>query len=120
MRDKYNTYLQPDQEAAFQDWANKMGKQNDVEDYDLRGFYKDNPGYIHSPDAHMTDLYKKPNHPTFSDQSMYHGVDGNFGGSWGQDMSGKDYFQPSAQQATRFGDLQQYFQEREPNAYLKK
>lgn len=31
---------------------------------------------------HWPDTYKKPNHITFSNQSIYHGKDGNIGGEW--------------------------------------
>lgn len=35
----------------------------------------------------MTDRYKKPNHPTFSNESKYHGVNGWEGGIWEQNGS---------------------------------
>ena len=68
------TQLEPMQEVQFQDWA----KRNKVrlepgwnEDYDMRGLWKANPGAVPDPWGHWPDTYKLPNHPTFSDQSVY-------------------------------------------------
>lgn len=116
---KYNTKLSPTEELQFQKWAIHAGRSKDTYDYDLRGAWKElNTGKM-SEDArgHLGDKYKKPNHPTFSDQSTYHGKDGNVGGTWGR-QGDKDTFTPSASQSWSQSDLQRYFAEREPDAIL--
>ena len=81
----YDTKLDPDEEAAFQAWKAENAPDDSGEDYDLRGAWK--AGL--SPDAdtgHMQDTYKKPNHPTFSDQSQYAiGNDAPKAGHWAED-----------------------------------
>lgn len=116
---KYNTKLTPAQEAAFQQWGAQQAAQTgrnpaaDTYDYDMRGFWKagnGNPSF--SDNGHAGDLFKKPNHPTFSDQSQYHGVDGNQGGTWGGGQNGQPWtFTPGATnlQVHDAGDLQRYF-----------
>lgn len=67
--DDYNTALSPDQERAFQAWkAQKMPGDSGV-DYDQRGAYL--AGLQQQSNGHWEDQFKKPNHPTFSDQSQY-------------------------------------------------
>lgn len=74
---EYNTKLTPEEEAAFALWAgtfpdeyNKMTRQlRDGFDYDLRGFWK--AGLKQGSNGHGSDLFKKPNHPTFSVDSLY-------------------------------------------------
>jgi len=66
----FDTALSPAEEAAFTGWKQQYAPRDSGADYDLRGAFK--AGLV--PDAatgHWPDTYKKPNHPTFSDQSMY-------------------------------------------------
>ena len=116
--DKYNTQLAPAQEAAYQAWAKTLGKQGSTYDYDLRGAFAN--GAQQAANGHFTDRFKKPNHPTFSDQSQYSGVDGQQGGAWAHQPDGSWTFAPSASMMTMHdpGDLQQYFQRVEPNNKL--
>lgn len=122
--DKYNTKLTPDQETAFQTWIAEQGKKlgrnlaNDTFDYDLRGFYLQSGGADLSG-GHLTDEFKKPNHPTFSTDSKYSGVDGMVGGKWLK-KDGKYEFVPSPQNLKNLGKdgLRRYFQESEPNVDL--
>lgn len=83
LTNQYNTPLSPEQEELFHDWALKGGKdpRQETYDYDLRGYYALTDG---APlgSGHLTDQFKKPNHPTFSEESIYHGKDGNYGGHW--------------------------------------
>lgn len=68
--DDYNTVLSPADEQAFQGWKAQNAPNDSGTDYDLRGAYLAN--MQRSPDnGHMGDTFKKPNHPTFSDQSRY-------------------------------------------------
>jgi hypothetical protein len=80
--DRYNTMLPASMLWDYIKWARLIG-QDPVKgryDYDLQGAFMNRV----QADArgHLTDRYKKPNHPTFSDQSMYNGMDGYTGGSW--------------------------------------
>jgi hypothetical protein len=120
LTNKYNTKLSPKEELQFNVWANKEGKSGDVYDYDLRGAWKEmQSGSMKADDrGHLGDKYKKPNHPTFSDQSVYNGKDGYVGGKWGKE-GGKDTFTPSKTNMLKDDELIKYFKEREPNVKLK-
>lgn len=66
----FNTVLSPKNEETFKAWKEKFAPKDSGMDYDLRGAFK--AGL--KPDAktgHWPDTFKKPNHPTFSDQSKY-------------------------------------------------
>lgn len=77
----YNTPLEPEKEAEFQKWMEVNPKaQGDMADYDVRGAWK--AGKIPAS-GHGPDDWKKPNHPTFSDESIYHGP-ATPGGKWVQ------------------------------------
>lgn len=112
--DQYNTKLNPDEESKFQDWKQKYAPNDSGFDYDLRGAFK--AGVV--PDGergHFPDTFKKPNHPTFSDQSQYSTTETQ-GGKWGNDNS----FTPSEQNLKTYGvdGLKQYFSKVEPNSKL--
>ena len=117
MTSKYNTQLSPADEATFQKWAQDTGHTRDLQDYDMRGAWKQ--GAEQGSDGHFTDQYKKPNHPTFSTESQYHGVDGYQGGTWGGDDNSPT-FAPSAHNIQNLGaqGLQEYFNRVEPNTQL--
>ena len=94
----YNTELSPPEQDSFNGWMKdqsaKAGRDvsTDLYDYDLQGYWQKNVGDTEEgpqlsggpPEtrAHLTDEFKKPNHPTFSTGSIYHGVAGNEGGTW--------------------------------------
>lgn len=84
MSGQYNTQLTPEQETAYQAWAKQQGRERDVENYDLRGAWLELQNGTMSEDerGHLGDKYKKPNHPTFSTESIYNGKDGYQGGVW--------------------------------------
>ena len=80
------THLQPWDEQRFRMWFNSLpeGIRNS-NDYDYRGWWLENGSIpykqILSGNGHFTDKYKLPNHPTFSNQSIY--SKGNtIGGKW--------------------------------------
>ncbi len=91
---------------------------DDLADYDLQGYAIMN-NFKPNTDPHFPDTFKKPNHPTFSNQSMYHGVnDGKIkaeGGTWHDNN-----FQPSSYnlQQTPVEELKKYFKRVEPNGLL--
>jgi hypothetical protein len=115
---RYNTVLTPQEEVAFQAWAAKAGRLKDVYDYDLRGAWR--ASAQEAANGHLPDTFKKPNHPTFSNESQYNGVDGFKGGEWlGDDKAGWSYL-PS-ETNTKFYPptlLQDYFRSTEPDAKL--
>jgi hypothetical protein len=118
--DKYNTTLPPEQESAFQDFLKaqsaKAGKDisRDLYDYDMRGDWL--AGANRDERGHGSDQWKKPNHPTFSTGSIYHGVDGNEGGQWDKQTNGSWTFAPGKTNLQNFApdELQDYFKRVEP------
>lgn len=112
--DRYNTELSPEQEAEYQ----KTHDPQDSYDYDMRGAFKNGVGA--AGNGHYPDTYKKPNHPTFSNESQYSGVDGYSGGSW-SGSDGSWAYTPSQTNVQMHGiiGLQNYFDKREPGVTLK-
>lgn len=117
LKDKYNTKLSKDDEAKFQEWASANNRAGDLTNYDMRGWWQQNG--TQAANGHFTDEFKKPNHPTFSDESIYHGVDGNKGGTWGKNGE-KDTFTPSKTNMANMSaqEMQSYFAKVEPDAQL--
>jgi cell wall-associated NlpC family hydrolase len=65
-----DTPLSTQGEARFQIWKAQHAPKDSGWDYDLRGAFK--AGIKPDPESgHWPDTYKKPNHPTFSNQSKY-------------------------------------------------
>jgi len=124
-KNRFNTKLSSEDESKFAEWAKKSGKDPDSEtiDYDLRGAWKKSAEV--GENGHMTDEFKKPNHPTFSDQSKYHGTSAPWGGSyvggkWSEE-NGKTRFQPSRTMLNKTHDvdrLKSYMKDREPDIEL--
>lgn len=96
---KYETKLPADQEPKFQKWLDDNYKAGKIQKGDYNFYKKNGYGYDYdfraafqtgqkpeiNPDDkkwHWNDIGKKPNEPTFSNQSKYHGVDGMEGGTW--------------------------------------
>ncbi len=77
----YDTKLSKEDEEKFSSWKKTYAPKDSGEDYDLRGAYKSGL----KPDkktGHWPDTYKKPNHPTFSNQSIYAKDAPDKAGSW--------------------------------------
>ncbi|MFQ9285502.1 MAG: hypothetical protein ACLR3J_06840 [Sutterella wadsworthensis] len=118
--DKFNTELTPEEEAEFQSWAKENNRERDSYDYDIRGAWKELKSGSMSEDerGHLGDKYKKPNHPTFSDQSVYNGKDGVAGGTWSE-VDGKTVFTPGRMLSKREAEyLSDYFRRVEPDVKL--
>lgn len=78
----YNTALTPAEEVAFQKWRVKLpGDLRNMQDYDLGGAWKANAQ--EAGNGHLPDTWKKPNHITFSDGSIYANA-ANPPGTWTQ------------------------------------
>ncbi len=66
---QFETALNPQEEAQFQQWKLKNAPNDSGVDYDLRGAFK--AGLSPATNGHWPDTFKKPNHPTFSAESIY-------------------------------------------------
>ena len=117
-KNKYNTPLNKRQTKKFNKWveqesiARKRDILMDLGAYDVQGFWKSKDYKNRDSDGHGSDRWKKPNHPAFSNQSVYSGVDGNYGGEWKPDGA----YLPSKQTLDLYGEdyLRDQFL-REPN-----
>lgn len=113
----FDTPLQPNQEAAYQAWAQAHGRTNDTQDYDLRGAWLSNAN--EAANGHLPDTWKKPNHPTFSAESQYSTPE-HSGGQWVSDGQGGWAFWASPYNVQNLGvrGLSDYFNTREPGSTL--
>ena len=103
---RWNTTVPPEKVKAYRAYLKKYNKgtgYDDAEDYDIKGAFMagEHPG----PDGHMTDRFKKPNHPTFSKESQYHGKQYQ-GGRWNE---AEHTFEPGASNLKYHPDLSEYF-----------
>lgn len=88
---QFDTKLSPQDEQSFQAWKAKYAPNDSGADYDLRGAFKS--GLTPDPQTgHWPDTFKKPNHPTFSDQSQYAKDAPDKAGHW----QGNTYIPPAA------------------------
>jgi hypothetical protein len=118
-RNQYNTTLSPVEEAIYRRWAGE--RLMDEDNYDLRGYFLNEArkGEIPIDEGHLVDTYKKPNHPTFSNQSRY-SRNPYVGGEW-QQTGLKNYaFIPSEWNKRVWPRefLEEYFSVAEPDAEL--
>jgi hypothetical protein len=98
---QFDTVLSPAEEIEFQKWKKKHAPNDSGVDYDLRGAFK--AGIQPDRDTgHWPDLYKKPNHPTFSDQSIYAKDRPDLAGRW----EGDKYI-PPRRKTSQAGGLMQ-------------
>jgi len=80
----FETALTPAEEKAFQAWKAKYAPHDSGADYDLRGFFKEGLQFD-KVTGHGSDKYKKPNHPTFSVESIYAKYRPDLAGRWDKD-----------------------------------
>lgn len=115
---RYNTELSPEEERAFQQWLAATGRQGDLYDYDMRGFWKAQQGF--DARGHGSDEFKKPNHPTFSTDSQYSNALAQ-GGRWVRNEDGSWAFWASPHNVEHAGGwnaLLGYFRDMEPGNRL--
>jgi len=85
---------------GYEEWRATLPKALQYEgDYDLRGLYNRDGPVAYATGQHMTDAFKKPNHPTFSTESKYADAQ-NPGGTW----KGNAYVPPSAKRRSSGND----------------
>lgn len=110
---------------SYSDWKKKIKEHKGLDidsdnTYDYQGFYNENPERAYklleeSPNAHFTDKYKTPTHPTFSDESIYSN-DKTKGGHW-IDYDNNIEFRHSDYTAEHLGETNRYLQENDKNAF---
>jgi len=109
----------PGTDTAFDAWKFRNAPRDSGYDYDLYRQFKDLNGADVSKDGrgHGTDMYKRPNHSTFSDQSIYSNSE-TPGGKWAADGS---TFTPSdfmLKDKQRMDALRIYMSKYEPDTTL--
>lgn len=97
INNNYTTKLTNQEQTNFNTWVSDMRTKGAIhpldnfQDYDMQGYWKNevlkNTVLANGNSAaHFTDKYKKPNHPTFSVESMYAtGLNKKYAGSWNGD-----------------------------------
>ena len=91
---QYDTHLTRKEKQEFNNWVSQQKEEGNIlpednfEDYDMQGFWKNevlnNTEYATATaETHFPDKYKKPNHPTFSNESIYYNEEtANQAGHW--------------------------------------
>ena len=117
----FNTPLTASEEALFVAWAVYNNRMRDLYNYDLRGAWKELNSGSMSADTrgHLGDKYKKPNHPTFSDQSKYAKAMPERAGKWSTGAHGTNTYSAKGLSYDEYRYLQRYFQVVEPNSILE-
>lgn len=89
----HTTRLTSAQQAQFNKWKGNLPKKLQSEtDYDLKGLWIANPSAKPSSNLHFPDTYKLPNHPTFSNESMYYNQNTQpYAGQWNETDSSFNY-----------------------------
>jgi hypothetical protein len=86
---RWNTTLTATQESQFVAWKLINAPSDSGADYDYRGAFL--AGITADPNTgHWPDTFKKPNHPTFSNESKYAYLMPHYAGYW----SGANYVSP--------------------------
>jgi len=87
---QFNTVLgSKQQERAFKIWKEKYAPEDSGMDYDLRGAFV--TGFVPDENGHWPDTFKKPNHPTYSDESIYAQLGYDKPGKWFPAPANKEY-----------------------------
>jgi len=109
----------PGDDPAFDAWKARNAPKDSGFDYDHYAQFKDLNGADPSKDSrgHGTDKYKRPNHPTFSDQSVYSNPK-TPGGKWSPDGATYTPSDWMKSDKKRMEDLKGYMQSREPKTKL--
>lgn len=110
---------QPPVRKGFQQWRASLPKNlQGSSDYDLQGYYNKYGSKGPAANGHLTDEFKKPNHVTFSNESIYSNPQ-HTGGQWSQ-QNGQWQFTPSQYNIKNVGpdSLKNYFKQNEPDSKL--
>jgi hypothetical protein len=121
----FNTPLDNHEKDRFDQWlqiqnmATGRDVSKDMQDYDVQGYWK--ALTTRADNGHGPDTFKKPNHPTFSNQSIYHGTPSPWGepfqgGTWGDnEYTPSDFMMRHTHNPK---NMQLYFKRVEPNIKL--
>jgi hypothetical protein len=120
---QYDTELTPYEETEFQRWMARQSKRlgrdirMDLHDYDVRGLWLSfaKSGQDLEP-GHGVDTFKKPTHPTFSNESIYSNKDTPGGVWWADNTYSPSGWMMSDPERAKY--LKQYMKEREPGVKL--
>ncbi|APB99034.1 hypothetical protein A4F89_06680 [Polynucleobacter asymbioticus] len=110
------TGLNNQNQQNYQNWMNNNPGLAKTTDTDMQGAWLNGmkPGWQYQ--------YAQPTHPAFSDKSIYHGQNGQLGGSWTHDNEGRPIgFTPTQQNIQNAGGwpgLQQHFANHYPQTLL--
>lgn len=107
------------QVSGYNQWRSSLPKNlQEDNDYDLQGYYNKYGNKGPASNGHLPDEFKKPNHVTFSNESVY-SSDKTPGGQWSQE-NGKWAFKPSPYNIQNVGadSLRNYFKQNEPDSKL--
>ena len=112
---EFDTPLNKEEQESY---ARKYGPDANL-DYDMQGFHKYSPDFTPGSGQHFPDTYKKPNHPTFSNESIYSGGE-HEGGQWEKNPNGAYQFTPGRTNLENRSpqELQEYFNKVEPGNKL--
>ena len=110
---------------SFEEWYKTVPEhKSDTANYDLEAAYKNLPynemKAFATSDAHLPDTYKKPTHPTFSNESVY-STEEKPGGTWTKDEDDNWTFTPSWVNIENAGGedkLKEYFDKYEKDVTL--
>ena len=96
----YNTQLSPQEELAYRQWMMEIGHTPELgyavdnnftgENYDYRGYFKKYGPVKLGETEHLTDEFKLPSHPSFSNESIY-GQPGTPGAPLAGSWNGEEY-----------------------------
>lgn len=114
----YNTPLSDKQRQLYSKWLLSLPEyQRNTNDYDMQGAFL--AGLGRGGNGHFPDTFKKPNHMTFSNESMYSTPEAN-GGTWAPTNSGNYVFwaSPTNLRYNQPVDLVDYFKRNEPDQTL--
>lgn len=107
-------------------YATVPENKSDTSNYDLKTAYANLPyetmKEFAEGDAHLPDTYKKPSHPSFSNESIY-STEETPGGEWGGNDDDGWSFTPSAfnvEQAGGFDKVENFFSEQDSNVKVIK
>jgi hypothetical protein len=128
LSDKYNTPIPPDLMPDYLRWVQQQSQKKgydvrlDAKSYDIQGLFmalhKGEKGLYDEKTGHSTDRFKKPNHISFSNESMY-AKDGLEGGKWTYTDKGTEFTPGKTNYIyNQANDIFKYFREREPNIKL--
>lgn len=95
---KFETQLSPAEEKQYAGWKQVVAPNDSGFDYDYRGAFK--AGAAPDNNGHWPDTWKKPVHPTFSDQSTYAKDRPDLAGTW----EGDAYVSPEQKQLRDMSD----------------